>query len=180
MPTHRLVSGLPGLTCEQLQQSLGSHFQLEKTGIGDAGAREAWEMIEADGGQNLLGFGTRADGIWQVGRLTQPQAMDQLAEQRSPAWRSLGVSILHVLGIDHLLKASPGFTPAPSCKYVHLLGEVTEAMQKGACDLGVLVPPAEMDHVEEIAGNLEKMPSKSTYFYPKLLSGMLFNSLKNS
>jgi uncharacterized protein (DUF1015 family) len=35
-----------------------------------------------------------------------------------------------------------------------------------------------MDHVEEIAGNREKMPQKSTYFYPKLLTGLVFNSLK--
>ena len=41
-----------------------------------------------------------------------------------------------------------------------------------------LVPPATMAHVERIAGNLEKMPPKSTYFYPKLLSGLVFNSLK--
>ena len=33
-------------------------------------------------------------------------------------------------------------------------------------------------HVEQIAGNLEKMPPKSTYFYPKLLSGLVFHSLK--
>ena len=37
-----------------------------------------------------------------------------------------------------------------------------------------------MKHVEQIAGKLEKMPPKSTYFYPKLLSGLLFNSLKVS
>ena len=36
-----------------------------------------------------------------------------------------------------------------------------------------LVPPATMQHVEQIAGNLEKMPPKSTYFYPKLLSGLV-------
>ena len=41
-----------------------------------------------------------------------------------------------------------------------------------------LVPPATMQHVEQIAGNLEKMPPKSTYFYPKLLTGLVFNSLK--
>ena len=37
-----------------------------------------------------------------------------------------------------------------------------------------------MGHVERIAGHLEKMPPKSTYFYPKLLSGLVFNSLKGS
>ena len=48
------------------------------------------------------------------------------------------------------------------------------------CQLAVLVPPATMQHVEQIAGNLEKMPPKSTYFYPKLLSGLVFNSLKGN
>ena len=42
----------------------------------------------------------------------------------------------------------------------------------------MLVPPATMAHVEEIAGNREKMPRKSTYFYPKLLTGLVFNSLR--
>ena len=44
--------------------------------------------------------------------------------------------------------------------------------------MAVLVPPATMGHVETIAGNLEKMPPKSTYFYPKLLTGLVYNSLK--
>ena len=42
----------------------------------------------------------------------------------------------------------------------------------------ILVPPATMGHVERIAGHGEKMPPKSTYFFPKLLTGLVFNSLK--
>jgi uncharacterized protein (DUF1015 family) len=68
----------------------------------------------------------------------------------------------------------------PTCRYVHLLAEVTEAFAGRSCGLAVLVPPATMDHVARIAGNLEKMPPKSTYFYPKLLSGLVFNSLRHS
>ncbi len=64
------------------------------------------------------------------------------------------------------------------CHYVHLLREVTEAIAAKQCDVAALVPPATMDHVEQIAGNLEKMPPKSTYFYPKLLSGLVLNPLK--
>jgi uncharacterized protein (DUF1015 family) len=63
---------------------------------------------------------------------------------------------------------------------VHLLREVTDAVAARECELSVLVPPASMGHVERIAGNLEKMPPKSTYFYPKLLSGLVFNPLKGS
>ena len=44
--------------------------------------------------------------------------------------------------------------------------------------LVALVPPATMRHVEQIAGNLEKMPPKSTYFYPKLLSGITIYKLE--
>jgi uncharacterized protein (DUF1015 family) len=63
---------------------------------------------------------------------------------------------------------------------VHLLSEVDDAIDTGACDLVALVPPAGMDHVESIAGHGEKMPPKSTYFYPKLLTGLVFNSLKTN
>jgi uncharacterized protein (DUF1015 family) len=45
--------------------------------------------------------------------------------------------------------------------------------------LAVFVPPAQMQHVERISQNLEKMPPKSTYFYPKILSGLLFYNLKH-
>jgi len=61
---------------------------------------------------------------------------------------------------------------------VHLVREVTDAVAAKRCQLAVLVPPATMQHVELIAGSLEKMPAKSTYFYPKLMTGLVFNSLK--
>ena len=77
-----------------------------------------------------------------------------------------------------LLPAAVG--GSASCKYVHQLSEVDAAIAAGACDLVALVPPAGMEHVEHIAGNREKMPPKSTYFYPKLLTGLVFNSLKTN
>ncbi len=103
--------------------------------------------------------------------------MAQLAGEHSEAWRSLAVAILHRLVLDRQLPdAGKG---KPTCQYVHLLKEVTDAVAARSCQLAVLVPPATMGHVEEIAGNLEKMPPKSTYFYPKLLSGLVFNSLRS-
>jgi uncharacterized protein (DUF1015 family) len=178
LPTHRLVSGLPAVTAGQLASLLGPHFQVEVVGRGEQGARDTWELIEADGGQDLLGFGTVADGVWQTARFRSPEVMGRLAPDHSPAWRGLAVSVLHVLVLDHLVPEGLGGTPA--CRYVHLLREVTEAVGGGQCQLAVLVPPAGMDHVEQIAGNLEKMPPKSTYFYPKLLSGLVFNPLRES
>jgi uncharacterized protein (DUF1015 family) len=176
LPTHRLISGLPDLNAEAVRGLLEQHFELETIGQGPAAARAAWDLIEADGSQELLGFGTVADGVWQTARFRSPAFMAQLAGKHSPAWRGLGVSILHVAALDDLIAGT--LECDPTCKYVHLVGEVQTAVAQRECQLAVLVPPATKRHVEEIAGNLEKMPPKSTYFYPKLLTGLVFNPVK--
>ncbi len=173
LPTHRLVSGFPGLTAEELTARLQPDFEVSVTGQGEAGCRAAWDVIAQGGEQDVLGFGTVADGRWLVARLRSDEAMDRLAPEHSPDWRSLGVSILHVLVLNALLKP----LGAPSCRYVHLLGEVLDDVAARGCDLACLVPPARMEHVEAIASGLETMPPKSTYFYPKLLTGLVLNPL---
>jgi uncharacterized protein (DUF1015 family) len=175
LPTHRLVSNVGDLKADDIRRILGEDFTLETVGQGPAAAKETWENIEADGSQELLGFGTVADGVWQTGRFKLPKLMDELAGEHSPAWRGLAVAVLQRVVLEKALPAA-GRGPA-QCKYVHLLSEVNDAVAAEQCQLVVLVPPATMQHVEEIAGNLEKMPPKSTYFYPKLLGGLVFHSL---
>lgn len=174
LPTHRLVSGLPAVTGGQVQDAIQGHFDIVGRFGKDAAA--CWKHIEADGSQSVLGFGTVADGEWFAAKLRDPAVMATLAPDQSPDWRGLGVSILHKLVLDRLVKEKLG--GSPSLTFVHLLKEVTHAMAATQCQLAVLVPPATMGHVERIAGNREKMPPKSTYFYPKLLTGLVFNSLK--
>ncbi|VTU00121.1 Uncharacterized protein OS=Singulisphaera acidiphila (strain ATCC BAA-1392 / DSM 18658 / VKM B-2454 / MOB10) GN=Sinac_1570 PE=4 SV=1: DUF1015 [Gemmataceae bacterium] len=173
LPTHRLFSGLTAVTSAELEALLGEHFDVvERTGTD---AKAAWDHIQMDGSQAALGFGTVADGKWFVAKLRDPRVMTEAAPEQSDEWRGLGVSILHKLVVDRLVAPKLG---TPAVKYVHLLKEVTDAVAAKECQLAVLVPPATMEHVEQIAGNGEKMPAKSTYFYPKLLTGMVYNSLK--
>jgi uncharacterized protein (DUF1015 family) len=174
LPTHRLVSGLPNVTSVQVQDALKEHFDIVEQFGTDAQA--CWEHIEMDGSQAMLGFGTVADGQWFAARLRDPAVMAGLAAGQSEEWRGLGVSILHKLVLDRLVPEKFGGKPA--LKFVHLMKEVTDAVAAKECQLAVLVPPATMGHVERIAGNREKMPQKSTYFYPKVLTGVVFNSLK--
>ncbi len=174
LPTHRLVSGLRGLSTDELAKRLAPEFEIQSAGSGEAGCRAAWDAIERAGDQDLLGFGTVSDGQWLLARLRSDAAMDRLAPNQSADWRSLGVSVLHVLVLDHLL-ATAG---SPSCRYVHSLQEVLTDVASRGCDLACLVPPARMNHVESIASGLETMPPKSTYFYPKLLTGLVLNPLR--
>ena len=119
-----------------------------------------------------------ADDAWLLARLRSDEAMDRLARDHSADWRALGVSVLHVLVLDHLL-SRPQTASGLSCRYVHLFSEVLADVAARGCDLACLVPPARMEHVEAIASNLETMPPKSTYFYPKLLSGLVLNPLRS-
>jgi uncharacterized protein (DUF1015 family) len=174
LPTHRLIGGLGAVNTEQLEKVLAEHFDIvERCG---PSAKAAWEYLQMDGSQNALGFGTTADGRWFVAKLRDPSVMAELAADHSAEWQGLGVSILHKLVIERLLREKVGGTPV--CRYVHTLQEVTDDVAARKCQVAVLVPPVTMEHVEQIAGNLETMPAKSTYFYPKLLTGMVFNSLK--
>ncbi|MBY0514866.1 MAG: DUF1015 domain-containing protein [Gemmataceae bacterium] len=174
LPTHRLVGGLPEVTSAEVEAALSAQFDVVERFGTDATA--CWEHVQMDGSQSVLGFGTTADGKWFAAKLRDPAAMDALAPEHSPGWRGLGVSILHRLVLDRLVKEHVG--GEPKLTFVHLLREATDAVAAGACQLAVLVPPATMGHVEEIAGNREVMPPKSTYFYPKLLTGLVYNSLK--
>jgi uncharacterized protein (DUF1015 family) len=173
LPTHRLVSGLPAVTAAQLKAALAGHFDV----VGEfPDAAACWEHVQLEDSQSVLGFGTVADGKWLAAKLRDPAVMDGLAPDQTADWRALAVSVLHKLVLEKLVPEKVGGTPA--CTYVHLLKEVTDAVAAKGCQVACLVPPVGMEHVETIAGNREKMPPKSTYFYPKLLTGLVLNSLK--
>ncbi len=174
LPTHRLVSGLAGLTAATLAERLAPEFEVEDFGEGPSGCRAAWQEIELHEAQDMLGFGTVADNRWVAARLRSDATMDRICADRSADWRSLGVSVLHELVLKHLL-AGVG---VPTCRYVHLIDEVLADTSAKRCDLACLVPPATMEDVRTIASGGETMPPKSTYFYPKLLTGLVLNPLR--
>ncbi len=87
----------PGLTADELAAMLQPEFEVRANRLGRSRRRAAWEAIEAEGDQDVLGFGTVADGNWLLARLRSDATMDRLAPEHSPEWRSLGVSVLHVL-----------------------------------------------------------------------------------
>jgi uncharacterized protein (DUF1015 family) len=105
--------------------------------------------------------------------------MAELAPDQSAAWCGLGVAILHRLVIQDLL----GLYEIPKPTYVHLLEEVLAGIEgrlEGEKDypLAALVMPATLEHIRQVSLHQERMPAKSTYFFPKLLSGLVFHRLE--
>jgi uncharacterized protein (DUF1015 family) len=181
LPTYRLFRGLPELTSTQLIERLGACFQTSLAGQGPEAAGSVWETIEVEDEQGILGFYTAADRQWVLARITPAgQArMAEVATDHGTVWQQLGVSILHRLVIETLLDAKQ----LPKAEYVHLVEELVEFLQRGdepgkPFPLATLVMPATVQHVRKISESQERMPAKSTYFYPKLLSGLVINPLE--
>jgi uncharacterized protein (DUF1015 family) len=176
LPTHRLFRGLPAMGSGELVAKLGDSFETRLAGEGSDLAANVWEEIETVGAQQTLGFFTSKDERWVIASLTNSgrTKLAQLAPEHSAPWRSLGVAMLHRLVIDALLEA-PNI---PKPRYVHLVEEVVDGLESGEFPLAALVMPATVEHIRTISEHHERMPAKSTYFYPKLLSGLVINPLE--
>jgi hypothetical protein len=193
LPTHRLFRGLPPITAGQLRERLGESFEVEPAGSGPDRAPSLWDEIELEGDQATLGLYTAADDRWTLARLTDAgrQRMAEMSRDHSAEWQGLGVALLHRLVIETLLPAPCSPLPAP--KYVRDIDEVVRGLMHGddagrdatgqagtgrRFELAALVMPATVDHIRAISSHGERMPAKSTYFYPKLLSGLVINPLE--
>jgi uncharacterized protein (DUF1015 family) len=180
LPTHRLFRGLPELTGDELRAKLRGLFACEFAAEGSAAAGSIWNSIETEGRQDNFGLFTPADDQWTLATLNDAgtRRMQEVAGDRSDDWQGLGVSILHRLIVETLLDGRG--LPKPT--YVHLVEEVVDGLHQGDPDgarypLAALVMPATLDHIRAISEHGERMPAKSTYFYPKLLSGLVLNPL---
>jgi uncharacterized protein (DUF1015 family) len=175
LPTHRLFQGPAGLTADELTLKLSDAFHVQPAGQGSKAAHQVWDDIEAADEQGTLGLFTKADHRWLLAKITPAgrAKLATLAEEHSNDWQGLGVSILHRLLVEHLLHGKDW----PKPRYVHLVDEVVENLDTGSYPLAALVMPATVEHIRTISEHHERMPAKSTYFYPKLLSGLVINPL---
>jgi uncharacterized protein (DUF1015 family) len=172
-PTHRLISGLEGDPAKQ--EALGS------------GLRELFEVDEVPA-DNLDPAGT--DGVGVFGyvdshfkrayrlRLASNPALDQALAGRSEAYRTLDAAILEELVLKGILGMSTDDIAAKrGIGYTPSVDEASRKVETGDYQAAFLLRPTPVDQVREVAAAGETMPPKSTYFFPKLLTGLVFNPL---
>jgi uncharacterized protein (DUF1015 family) len=181
LPTHRLFRGVPPIDSGELTARLSPSFDCHVAGEGTDLADAIWEPIETEGDQGRMAFYCAADGRWVVARLTAAgrERMAEVASDRSADWQGLGVAILHRLVIENLL----GLDQLPKPEYVHQVHELVGLLENDSPErpefsLATLVMPATIHHIRTVSEHGERMPAKSTYFYPKLLSGLVLNPLE--
>jgi uncharacterized protein (DUF1015 family) len=164
--THRMLQGFDP---ERLEQGVREHFEVEEVGeeqIDPAGADGAG-VFGLIGGERRLRL-----------RLRDAGALDAALPDRSPAYRRLDAVILEEL----ILKAALGMTDADIASkrglgYAKGIDEALRRVADGQYDCAFILRPTPVEQVREVAAAGETMPPKSTFFFPKLLTGIAFNPL---
>ena len=100
---------------------------------------------------------------------------DMEPKSASLRWKELDVSILHNIIFKRLLRIKERVGKERNIYYYKDSAELITQVNRGRHGLGVLVNPSTMDDVITLAENDERMPHKSTYFYPKPITGLVIH-----
>jgi uncharacterized protein (DUF1015 family) len=177
-PTHRLVTNLASLPAgaaldAELEAKLAPFF--ERAPLGDASPREAQAALGARRSSFVLKTATAATLL----TLREDAPLDAVRGlPQEPALRLLDVSVLHAIVLEHLLgiSAEAQATQA-NLRYSKDFGEAFAAPSSGvggeAVQLALLMNPTRMDEVVAVAESGAVMPQKSTFFYPKIPTGLV-------
>ena len=173
-PTHRLLSGLeedPGKQ-EAIAGVLRENFDIEEVPV---------ERLEPDGSAGRVQFGYMDSHFKRpfLVTLKDQSIADRALEGRSEAYRRLDTAVLEAL----VLRGALGMSE-DDISHLHGLGyskdfaDARDAVESGRYDAGFFMRGTPIDQVRDVAAAGESMPPKSTYFYPKIPTGLVFNVLE--
>ena len=104
--------------------------------------------------------------------------MAQFLPELSPASRQLDVNVLHTLVLERLMGIDKAnMANQTNLTYTRSLQEALDNVKLGQYQCAFLLNPTRVTEIRDVAAAGEKMPQKSTYFYPKLITGLTMNKL---
>ena len=122
----------------------------------------------------LLGFGRKA---WLL-KMRPGVRQNQLARQMHPALAQLDVAVLNYLIFEKILGLdAKALDDQDTFKYSSKLSEVVGAITQREARLAFILNPTRIEQVQEVASAGLTMPRKSTYFYPKVMTGLVMNPI---
>ncbi len=173
-PTHRLIK-MPSFNLGSYLKKAEEFFTVEKKSVQsspqsfDTIGKQILEDISTSSGHK---FALYSKGAYYVLTLKDETIMDRLIPDRSKTWRTLDVSILHIILLERLLGINQS-NLEDHVKYTRVDAEAIEFVDTGKFDISFLMNATKIEELKEIADADEHMPQKSTYFLPKMLSGLV-------
>ncbi|MGK7344458.1 MAG: DUF1015 domain-containing protein [Candidatus Nitrospinota bacterium M3_3B_026] len=179
LPTHRLVADIPGLETRTLPGRLEKYFDSESFDLSPRTAAAFMEKLgEAGGERPSLGFyagGGRGALLSLKSGIGLASELDHI---HPPQLRKIDVTILQEVVFERVLGISREMVADKKTVFYTVdAGEAVEAVDTGRARLAFLMGGADMEKIIQVATAGGVMPQKSTYFYPKLITGLVFNPL---
>lgn len=173
-PTHRLLTGIGDRDLhDRLERGVLDAFEVEPVEDGEPAPDPAGME-----GVGRFGYLDGVTGRRLRLRLRDPGSLPELFPGASEAFRTLDAAILERVVFGELLGMSPEDVEAKrGLAYARTVGEVEAAVADGTAQAAFLLRATPIEQVRAVAAAGETMPPKSTFFHPKLLSGMAFNPL---
>ncbi len=186
LPTHRLIHSVQNFNFEDFLNKIKEDFYVEEIDFnffgGEKGAiAELEKLMDLRKDKEHL-FGVYKTGINKIYLLSlkSENSMDFLKDKFSADWRKLDVSILHslilekILGIDEIAQREHR-----NLRYYRYVDEaIQEFKSKDKYQILFILNPTKPSQVKTVASKQERMPQKSTDFFPKILSGLVFNRMR--
>lgn len=176
LPTHRLVKGLAGYSLDSLLEALAPNFEITRTPLGREHLATLPDALSSHG-PNAIGVYDGETKAVVVVRPRSSSVMQSLEPEKSDAWRSLDVAILQRAIFDDVV--SPRFAGGQELQrgYTAYASEVAPKVDTGEYQLAFILRSTPVRALEQLGQHGEVMPQKSTYFYPKLATGLTIAAL---
>ncbi len=170
LPYHRTLGGMSPEQLSEVRDNLDETFEVQPVHLDEAGTPKLLEQVNFLGkdGHALAMIGPRPGEAYLM--MLRPGI-----DWRS--WGSLAVSEAWILD-EKALKPVLGEPVTRYVDYVHDADEAVQQVNDGTQQLAFLLKPFPLDAFEEIVGAGQRLPSKSTFFYPKLPTGLVINQLE--
>lgn len=199
-PTHRILGGMSGFSGDALISAAKGILDITpvpdtggSNGIPALGALDRLEQAVHAAGKshrNVLGLYDFPAGRGYIATLTGGDSADPLRTRFSskpPAWRTLDVALVQHLLVEDICQPKLNGGQGVKWAFPHTIKEV-EAIAMGAetgsgggkgwkPQLAVILRPTPLEAVRDVSAAGELMPQKSTFFYPKLITGLFINPL---
>ena len=173
LPTHRLVHSYSRLTSAELEAAATSYFIVESLSQPEQ-VVAALRSRRAKSGV----FGFIAHDRQSIWTLRDVRIMAELLPNRPAVWRELDVVVLHQLVLERLMGLSAdSIARQENLHYLRDVEDGIQAVQRGEAQFLFVLNPTRVDQVRVCAETGEKMPQKSTDFYPKMVSGLVWMEL---
>jgi uncharacterized protein (DUF1015 family) len=167
LPVHRLVKEIPSDQLSTLEERLNSFFEITSSPVGSGDLHD-------DRGVPIRVLGLQAGQVLNLKLRASVSLDDIMPAGRSGTYKRLNVSIVEHLILESILglpeeKENVIYTPD--------FKKAQSAVEQGEYQLAFLLSPFPVTTIKAISDAGDRMPKKSTYFYPKLPTGLVINSL---